>query len=93
MVGAFRATMRDLTQASVNGSANLLIIQSSQRAFLMLQYIGMDSTFSAREFLERLSKGLLDGRLNEELQSLSREQLEEVASLLTERLLKNRNPS
>ncbi len=57
----------------------------------MLWLSRMDHSFKAREFLDRINKGLLDGQLYEELNKLSRQDLEEVARLLAEQIAsKNR---
>ena len=41
---------------------------------------------SAQDFLRQMDLGLLDGRLNEAFKSLSRDQLEEVAKALMDRI-------
>jgi hypothetical protein len=46
--------------------------------------------FDPDQFLEKLNQGLFDGRLNEEIQKLSSEQLEQIARLLTARLAANK---
>lgn len=41
---------------------------------------------SAKEFVEKMDRGDFDGRLNAEMQKLSREQLSEVTAILGERM-------
>ena len=50
----------------------------------------MDQKFDAREFLERINKGLLDGRLNEELEKLSGDELTTLANLIAEQIAKKK---
>lgn len=44
----------------------------------------MGNVFNAREFFDKLTNGFFDGRVNEEIQKLSRQQLEEVARLMAD---------
>jgi hypothetical protein len=45
-----------------------------------------DSEFkSAKDFVERMDRGVFDGRFGAELKKLSRDQLEEVAEMLRRR--------
>jgi len=46
----------------------------------------MGEPFDAALFVSRMQAGVFDGKLHEELASLSREQLEQVAELLNEEL-------
>jgi len=41
--------------------------------------------FSAQEFVEKMELGLFDGRLHEEIEKLSYDQLREVARIFTQR--------
>jgi hypothetical protein len=49
--------------------------------------------FSAQEFVEKMELGLFDGKLNQELEKLSREQLHEVAQILNHRPTRETPPS
>jgi hypothetical protein len=46
----------------------------------------MDRPFDAAEFLSELESEELNGRMNQELAKLSREELEQVAALLARKL-------
>ena len=46
---------------------------------------------SPQAFLSRMDLGLLDGNLSEEIKKLSRDQLEDVARVLLERLSRPEN--
>ena len=45
----------------------------------------MDKLFDPGEFVSKMQSGAFDGRLHDELAKLSREQLEQVAMVLSER--------
>jgi len=46
----------------------------------------MDQAFDAVEFVEKLKQGAFDGRVNEVLLKLSKEQLQSVALVMARRL-------
>lgn len=51
----------------------------------------MNRTLDVREFFALLNKGVLDGRLSQELKRLSREELEELAKLMAEQISRKRD--
>ena len=50
----------------------------------------MDQRFDAREFLARINNGSMDGYLIEEIQKLTRDELNELAHLMAEQIASKR---